>query len=100
MGGSVTSSNLAEIATLGQGGAIPGFSSLPGGIDAFTAEAQASNPHLEFLNSTTHGYNLIEVTPTELTCTMRAVSTIRSPQATVSTLRTFTVPSGRVVING
>ena len=100
MGGSVTSSNLAEIATLGQGGVIPGFSQGPGGINGFTQESQASNPHFKFVNSTTHGYNIIEVTPTQLTCTMRAVSTIRSPQATLTTLRTFTVPSGQIRING
>ena len=103
MGGSVTSSNLVEIATLGQGGngqsALPGPGTVPGGSEAFTAEAQSSNPHFKFVNSATHGYNVIEVTPAQLTCTMKAVSTIRSPQATLSTLRTFTVPSGQIVIN-
>jgi alkaline phosphatase D len=98
MGGSVTSSNLTEIATLGQGSRVPGPG--PAGSVAFTAQAQASNPHFEFLDSSTHGYNVIEVTPTQLTCTMRAVSTISSPQATLSTLRTFTVPDGQIVING
>ena len=63
MGGSVTSSNLIEIATLGGiggPGAVPGPG--PEGGDIFSAQAQAANPNIAYLDSTTHGYNLIEVT--------------------------------------
>ena len=100
MGGSVTSSNIVEIATLGQG---PNSQPVPGpgpeGGDAFTAQTQTANPHIAYLDSTTHGYNLVEVTPQKLTCTMKAVSTIRSPQATLRTLKVFDVPSRQIQIN-
>ncbi|MBA3474556.1 MAG: alkaline phosphatase D family protein [Rubrobacter sp.] len=99
MGGSVTSSNLIEIATFGRGPTpppVPGPG--PNGGDAFTAQTQTANPHIVYLDSTTHGYNLIEVTPQKLTCTMREVSTIKSPQASVETLKVFEVPAGEIKI--
>jgi alkaline phosphatase D len=90
MAGSVTSSNLVELATRV-------------GIPAPTAEDlsaffKASNPHLEFFNSSTHGYNVLEVTPEELTCTMWAVNTIRFPEAALYPLRRFTVPVNEALI--
>ncbi len=100
MGASVTSSNLIEIATLGQGSvdtpAVPGPG--PEGGDVFTAQAQSANPHISYLDSTKHGYNLIEVTPEQLTCTMKAVDTIRTPQSPLSTLKVFRVPAGTSTI--
>ncbi|MEW6635432.1 MAG: alkaline phosphatase D family protein [Actinomycetota bacterium] len=90
--GSVTSSNLQEIATFGRGGhAAPP-------VDDFTATVEASNPHIEFFDSSTHGYNLVEVTPEALTCTMKAVSTIRERRASLRTLKRFRVPSGQIRI--
>ncbi len=100
MGGSVTSSNIIEIATFGQGPtppAVPGPG--PEGGDAFTLQTQTANPHIVYLDSTTHGYNLIEVTPTKLTCTMKAVDTIKTPQSPVKTLKVFEVPAGEIRIN-
>ena len=90
MAGSVTSSNLVELATRV-------------GIPAPTAEDlsaafKASNPHIEFFNSSTHGYNVVEVTPEQLTCTMWAVNTIRFPEAALYPLRQFRVPAGSVEI--
>ena len=100
MGASVTSSNLVEIATLGRGSnrapAVPGPG--PEGGDIFTAQTQSANPHITYLDSTLHGYNLIEVTPEDLTCTMRAVNTIRERRATLQTLKVFKVPSGTSLI--
>lgn len=100
MGGSVTSSNLVEIATFGQGNetspAIPGPG--PEGGDVFSEQAQAANPHLAYVDSTKHGYNIIEVTPQELTCTMRSVDTTRRPRATLQTLKVFKVPEGTSLI--
>jgi alkaline phosphatase D len=93
--GSVTSSNLTEIATFGQGtGAIP----RPSDPDAFTLAAKASNPHYEYFNSDTHGYNIMEVTPAGLSCTMVAVSTIKQAQAEKSILKRFRVPVNEVSI--
>ncbi|WP_166395496.1 alkaline phosphatase D family protein [Rubrobacter marinus] len=66
--GSVTSSNLTEIATMG-------FGAIPYAPDAgqFTAAVTASNPHIKYFNSNDHGYNLMEVTKDALVCTMKRV---------------------------
>lgn len=91
MGGSVTSSNFAEIALVG------GYLPVPP-VGAFTTAVKASNPHIQYFNSETHGYNLIEVTPQQLTCTMKAVNTIKAPKAALFTLKTFRVPRNKVQI--
>ncbi len=92
--GSVTSSNLEEIATLGVGGPqLP-----PNRGDLLTAAVKGSNPHIEYINSSGHGYNIMRVTPQALTCIMKAVDTIKQPQAELSTLRIFRVPRDRVLI--
>jgi alkaline phosphatase D len=90
--GSVTSSNFNEIVTLGLGGQrMPPLAEL-------TAAARTSNPHMEYLNSSGHGYNLVEVSPEALVCTMKSVDTVRQPQANLYTLKVFRVPRDRVVI--
>jgi alkaline phosphatase D len=58
-----------------------------------------NNPHVQFWDSTTHGYAILDITPQQLTCTFKSVSTIRLPIARLDTLRTFTVPSGNVVLS-
>jgi alkaline phosphatase D len=76
--GSVTSSNLTEIATFGRG-----RSSISADReDVSEALQETNNRHFRCLNSDTHGYNLIEATPEKLTCTMKSVSTIKAPTAT------------------
>jgi alkaline phosphatase D len=95
--GSVTSSNLYELASLGQGRVdLPGDADTREDISA--AFQSSNNRHFKYFNSRTHGYNLITVTREKLTCTMKAVSTINSPQATLSTLKTFEVPVNRTEI--
>ncbi len=95
--GSVTSANLTELATFGQGRAgIPGEPGTPERRDASEIFQVSNNRHFKYFNSDTHGYNIIDVTSQKLTCTMKAVSTIKSPQATLSTLKVFEVPAGRV----
>jgi alkaline phosphatase D len=93
VGGSVTSSNLYEIARLGQASDGP---AVPEDRAAFTAASQQSNPHFVFLNSDTHGYNLMKVTQGEIVCTMRQVDTIREYQEnpTAETLAQFKVLEG------
>jgi len=58
-----------------------------------------NNPHIRYWNSSTHGYALVTLTSAQLTCVFKAVSTIRDQTADLLTLRTFTVPSGRVQLN-
>ncbi len=90
MAGSVTSSNLVELA------ARTGLP-LPSAED-LSAAFKASNPHIEFFNSETHGYNVVEVTPEYLECTMKAVNTIQAPEALLNTMRVFRVLAGTVEI--
>lgn len=88
---SVTSANLGELATYGHGVPLPAPADL-------SLLVRASNPHIVYFNSFVHGYCLMDVTPTAVTCTLRAVSTVKSPEATVSTLKTFRVPAGEARI--
>lgn len=83
--GSTTSSNLAE-------------QSAAGTIGPITQALLISNPHIKDFNSTTHGYNLVEVTPSALTCTLKAVSDITKPGGTLSTLKVYRVPRDQVLI--
>jgi alkaline phosphatase D len=102
--GSVTSSNLAELAHLA--GLTRALEDLPV-LGALSGEAisalqtvlgKPSNPHIEFLDSTTHGYNVVELTHDELRCTMKAVDTVAAPQAELRTLASFRAPAGDVRI--
>jgi alkaline phosphatase D len=90
--GSVTSSNFSESGVSGPTGAP-----LPP-IDAVTQVLRLSNPHITYFNSATHGYNVIEVGRDALICTVKAVSTVTSPTATLSTLKTFRVLRDQVLI--
>jgi alkaline phosphatase D len=82
--GSVTSSNLVELA-VGAGNAdFPQvderFLESEDGLSALqSAFQEPSNPHIEFFNSSTHGYNVMEVTREKLTCTMFGVETTQQP---------------------
>ena len=66
---------------------------------AVTDLIRASNPWIKFFNSATHGYAILTLTPAELTCQFKAVSTITEPTATLSTLRTLTVPVNKVELH-
>ncbi|MBW4472402.1 MAG: alkaline phosphatase D family protein [Stenomitos rutilans HA7619-LM2] len=88
--GSTTSSNFAEQ------NSPSGTPSVP--IDILTQVLRGSNPHIQYFNSATHGYNLVEVTPEALTCTFKVVSDILKPGGTLSTLKAFRVPRDQVLI--
>src|SRR5262249_58966678 len=53
------------------------------------------NPHVHFFESRQRGYVLVELTPERMTTHLRAMSDVRDPRATVSTLRSYVVESGR-----
>ncbi len=89
--GSVTSANLSELATLGAGLPVPPAADL-------TPLVLLSNPHVRYFNSSTHGYNLLDVTPDAAVFTMKAVSTVRLPWASLHTLRVFRIPRDEVRI--
>lgn len=90
--GSTTSSNFAEQSSPSSTG-----SSLPP-INILTQVLQGSNPHIQYFNSATHGYNLVEVTPETLTCTLKAIDDITKPGGILSTLKVFRVPRDQVLI--
>ncbi len=58
-----------------------------------------NNPHIQYWDSSTHGYALLSLTPSQLSCVFKAVTSIRTPSANVVTLRTFTVPAGWVLLH-
>ncbi|MFB4317385.1 alkaline phosphatase D family protein [Actinomadura sp. 21ATH] len=90
LGGSVTSSNFVEMATLGQGGLI-----VPPETE-LTWALRGSNPHLAYFNSAAHGYVVMDVAPAGITATMKAVRSIRTPETPeLLTLRTFRLGEGR-----
>ena len=60
---------------------------------------QGLNPHIKYWDSSTHGYAVLTLTPAELTCQFKAVTTIREPTANLVPLKTFTVPAGKVQLN-
>ena len=60
---------------------------------------RAANPWIEFLNSSTHGYGVLSITPSELVCQFKAVSTITQPTASLIPLATFTIPVNQVKLN-
>ena len=53
------------------------------------------NPHVRYFESRQRGYVFVELTPERLTAHFRTLSDVREPQATISTLRSFVVESGR-----
>ncbi|MBW4641703.1 MAG: alkaline phosphatase D family protein [Goleter apudmare HA4340-LM2] len=90
--GSITASTLAERITLNSFN-IP----LPS-IEIVTTLIAASNPHIYYFNSDTHGYNIVEVTPEALICTFKVVTNITKPGSRVTTLKVFRVPRDQVLI--
>jgi alkaline phosphatase D len=60
---------------------------------------RAANPHIHYWDSSTHGYAVLTITPTLLTCEFKAVSTILQPTASLVPLKTFTIPLNQVKLN-
>ncbi len=57
---------------------------------------RAANPWIEFFNSSTHGYGVLTLTPQQMTCEFKAVSTITEPTAELIPLATYTIPVNQV----
>ncbi len=60
---------------------------------------RAANPHIKYWDSSTHGYGVLTITPTLLTCEFKAVTTIREPTASLVPLKTFSIPVNEVKLN-
>ncbi len=101
MVGSLTSANFAEEieSAIGLPSApVPakGFGVPPNLLEPLV---RGLNPHIKYWDSSTHGYAVLTLTPDELTCEFKAVTTIREPSAQLVPLKTFTVPAGHVKLN-
>jgi alkaline phosphatase D len=97
VGGSISSANFAE--TLVSSGGDPFSAAVPKAKLAVTPVgllAKVMNPHLEFFNSAVHGYGVLELTPLEATCTLRQVSTVKSPTGFMRDLAKFVVKRDEV----
>ncbi len=101
MVGSLSSANLAEEIQSAAGlssAPLPakGFGVPPNLLDPLV---RGLNPHIHYWDSSTHGYAVLTLTPAQLTCEFKAVTTIREPTAALVPLKTFTVPAGHVKLN-
>lgn len=87
MVGSATSANLAELFA---GRTLPSLP-LPLGV-----LVRAANPHLDYVNSSTHGFNVLDIDRRRLRCRMTAVSGVRAAWAFTWPLHTVDVvhPAG------
>ena len=86
MAGSMTSSNLSEIATNGVG--------FPAPVMADPQVYKAANPHIVHFDSSTHGYNILDITSTQLTCRMQPVNPIKMQEGAAKGNRPYSVCSG------
>ncbi len=101
MVGSISSANLAEEITSALD--LPSCP-LPGklfGVPPNLLEPliRANNPHIQYWDSSTHGYALLSLSRSRLVCTFKAVTSVRTPTADVVTLRTFTIPAGKIQLS-
>ncbi len=101
MVGSITSANIAEEIHSELGLSSRPIPAKQMGIEPalISGTLRAANPWIEFLNSSTHGYGLLTITPSEMVCEFKAVSTITQPSATLISLATFTIPVNQVKLN-
>ncbi len=53
------------------------------------------NPHIHFFESRLRGYAAVDLTPQRMTTRFQALSDVTKRDATISTLKTFTVENGR-----
>ncbi len=76
------------------GTSITSRSARKANIPAYLAE----NPHFVFANSEGKGYGVVELTPRQLTTTLRVVSDVTRQDSGIETLAQFSVQAGRAVI--
>ena len=53
------------------------------------------NPHVKFFESRKRGYVSVDLTPERMTTRFQALSDVKDPAASVSTLQTFVVENGK-----
>ena len=70
-------------------------SSNPVTTNEVVAPFLSNNPHVKYFESRKRGYVMAEITRDQLTARFRAISDVTDPNATVDTLKTFIVESGK-----
>ncbi|WP_348761544.1 alkaline phosphatase D family protein, partial [uncultured Salinisphaera sp.] len=55
-----------------------------------------ANPHIHYWNSAAHGYGVLDIDDTAMTCRYMAVDTIAAPDSGVRELKTLRVNNGQV----
>jgi alkaline phosphatase D len=90
MASSVTFAKLSEILTR--------IGYLGPGVTDLGPIMKGSNPHLEFFNSDTHGYNVMTVTKDDLTCLMVSVNPVKERPGVRTNLRRFLMPADEYLI--
>ena len=60
-----------------------------------TAQWLARNPHFVFADSERKGYGVVDLTPRQLTATLRVVDDVTQPDTRIETLARFAVEAGR-----
>ncbi|HSV51754.1 MAG TPA: alkaline phosphatase D family protein, partial [Burkholderiaceae bacterium] len=68
------------------------------GGNAKTAERLAENPHFVFADAQRKGYGVVELTPSQMTTTLRVVDDVTRSDARIETLAKFSVAAGRPVV--
>ena len=58
-------------------------------------EMLSNNPHFVFANAEYRGYGVVDVTPQNMTTTLRAVKNVRDPNSEAMTLARFSIEAGQ-----
>jgi alkaline phosphatase D len=69
-----------------------------GGGNNKIAERLARNPHFIFADTERHGYGVVDITPQQLTTTLRVVDDVRKPDSNIETLAKFVVHAGKPLV--
>lgn len=99
MGGSITSSNFADILASADGDAVTAANApiakdqleaaFPDGL--LELVVRLNNPNIEFFNSSRHGYGLLDIRRWSMRCQFKSVASIADPASPAQTFGDFTV---------
>ncbi len=62
------------------------------------ASVLAENPHFVFADAERKGYGIVDLTPQQMSVSLRVVSDVAAKEATIETLAKFAVQAGRAKI--
>lgn len=97
MGGSACSANFADILAAPSNQSPPNAPVGKSQLDAAFPDGlvellvRLNNPHIEYFNSSRHGYGVVDLGRWSMRCKLRAVASVTQPTAAVETIADFTV---------